>query len=124
MFNCTSYGVPIRWSVFTLNINYTNLLINNVNTHNESMDGIIMADLISLDVSTMPITVVSSLTVNVTAELEGSKVQCFGTTANGKDTENQSGFVHITGDYYLQGEHQRCSPSVEVKSFKEVVCYC
>ena len=47
----------------------------------------------------MPITVVSSLTVNVTAELEGSRVQCLGFTANGSDTEIKSGFIHITGDY-------------------------
>ena len=43
-----------------------------------------MADLIALDLSTMPITVVSSLTVNVTAELERSRVECLGFTANGK----------------------------------------
>ena len=98
MFNCTARGVPIIWSVFTPNMNYTNLLIGDNPTHSESMDGVIMADLISLDRSTMPITVVSSLTVNVTAELEGSKVQCLGFTANGIDIEIQSGFIHITGD--------------------------
>ena len=98
MFNCTARGVPIIWSVFTPNMNYTNLLIGDNPTHSESMDGVIMADLIALDNSTMPITVVSSLTVNVTAELEGSKVQCLGFTANGIDIEIQSGFIHITGD--------------------------
>ena len=113
MFNCTSYGIPITWSVFTPNMNYTNLLISNFVTQGESMDGVIMADLISLDMSSMPITVVSSLTVNVRAELDGSKVQCLGTTANGNDTEIKSGFIHITGDYY------QCSLSIEVK---EVVC--
>ena len=101
MFNCTSYGAPITWSVFTPNMNYTNLAISKNQAHRESMDGVIMADLISLDASTMPITIVSSLTVNVTAELEGSKVQCLGFTANGRDTEIQSEFIHITGDYYL-----------------------
>ena len=100
MFNCTSYGFPITWSVFTPNINYTNLEITDIQVHRESTDGVIMADLISLDRSTMPITVVSSLTVNVTAELEGSKVQCLGTTATGSD-EIKSGFIHITGDYYF-----------------------
>ena len=95
MFNCTANGVPIRWSVFTPNMNYTNLDISDANR--KLMDGIIMADLIALDVSTMPITVVSSLTVNVTAELEGSKVQCLGVT-NGSDTEIQSGLIHITGN--------------------------
>ena len=98
MFNCTARGIPIIWSVFTPNMNYTNLLIDDNTAHRESMDGIIMADLIALDMSTMPITVVSSLTVNITAELEGSKVQCLGFIANGIDTETQSGFIHITGD--------------------------
>ena len=46
-------------------MNYTNLEIINIQVHRESMDGVIMADLISLDVSTMPITVVSSLTVKL-----------------------------------------------------------
>ena len=99
MFNCTARGVPITWSVFTPNMNYTNLDIDNVDVEIKFMDGVIMADLISLDVSTMPITVVSSLTVNVTAEFEGSKVQCLGFTANGTDREIKSGFIH-TGDYY------------------------
>ena len=98
MFNCTANGVPIRWSVFTPNINYTNLEISNENR--KVMDGVIMANLINLDTSTMPITVVSSLTVNVRAELEGSKVQCLGVT-NESDTETKSGLIHITGDYYF-----------------------
>ena len=115
MFNCTSYGVPIRWRVFTPNMNYTNLLINDIQYHSESMDGVIMADLISLNLSTMPITVVSSLTVNVT---DGSKVQCFGTTANGQDTEIKSGFIHITGNYLLiRHIKTACSLSVEVERF-------
>ena len=108
MFNCTARGVPMRWNVFTPNMNYTNLDINNnslMQVHRESMDGVIMADLISLDRSTMPITVVSSLTVNVRAELEGSNVQCLGFTANGIDIEIQSGFIHITGNYYLHIRH-------------------
>ena len=107
MFNCTANGIPMRWNVFTPNINYTNLDISNnsIQVHRESMDGVVMADLIVLDSSTMPITVVSSLTVNVTAELEGSKVQCLGFTANGIDIETQSGFIHITGDYYLHIRH-------------------
>ena len=100
MFNCTSYGIPITWSVFTPSINYTYLEISDANRR--LMDGFIMADLIALDASTMPITVVSSLTVNVTTELEGSKVQCLGFTANGQDREIKSGFIHITGNnYYL-----------------------
>ena len=99
MFNCTANGIPIRWNVFTPNMNYTNLEITDIEVHRESMDGIIMADLISLNVSIMPITVVSSLTVNVRAELDGSKVQCSGFTANGQDRENKSGFIHVTGDY-------------------------
>ena len=69
MFNCTANGVPITWNVFTPNMNYTNLDITNIQVHSESMDRVIMADLISLYLSTMSITVVSSLTVNVTAEL-------------------------------------------------------
>ena len=97
MFNCTANGVPIEWNVFTPNVNYTNLEISANQAHRESMDGVIMADLISLNVSTIPITVVSSLTVtNVTDELE---VQCLGFAANGLNREIQSGFIHITGDY-------------------------
>ena len=100
MFSCTANGVPIRWRVFTPNMNYTDLVISHNPAHRESMDGVIMADLISLDTSIMPITVVSSLTVNVTAELERSNVQCLGFTANG-DSETQSRFIHIIGNYYL-----------------------
>ena len=96
MFNYTARGVPIRWSVFTPNMNYTNLDISDANR--KLMNGIIMANLITLDSSTRPITVVSSLTVNVTAEHDGSKVQCLGFTANGQDTEIKSGFIHITGN--------------------------
>ena len=99
MFSCTAYGIPIRWSVFAPNTNYTNLKISHNPAHSESLDGVIMADLISLDTSTMPITVVSSLRVNVTAELEGSKVQCLGFTANGNEGI-QSGFIHIISGYY------------------------
>ena len=120
--NCTANGVPIEWSVFTPNMNYTNLDITNIQVHIESMDGVIMADLIALDNSTMPITVVSSLTVNATAELEGSKVQCLGFTANGTDRENKSGFIHVTGDSL--DTSKRYFLSVEVESFKEAVCYC
>ena len=96
MFNCTSYGVPIRWSVFTPNMNYTNLEISDANR--KWMNGPIRADLIALDNSIIPITVVSSLTVNVTADLEGSKVQCLGFIANGQVTEIISGFIHVTGE--------------------------
>ena len=46
MFNCTANAVPIIWSVFTPNINYTNLEISNIQVHRESLDGVIMADLI------------------------------------------------------------------------------
>ena len=70
VFNCTANGVPIRWNVFTPNMNYTIQQISSFVTKEESMDGVIMADLIFLDNSTMPITIVSSLSVNVTAELE------------------------------------------------------
>ena len=98
MFNCTARGVPIKWSVFTPNINYTDLEITNIQVHIESMDGVIMADQIAVDMSTMPITVVSSLTVNITAELKRSIVQCSGFTANGQNTKNES-FIHVIGEY-------------------------
>ena len=126
MFNCTARGLPMRWNVFTPNINYTNLDINNnsMQVHRESMDGVIMADLIVLDSSTTPITVVSSLTVNVTAELDGSKVQCLGFTANGIDIETQSGFIHITGNYYLLIRHIKdVLPLFKMKSIKELVFF-
>ena len=112
MFNCTSYGIPIRWSVFTPNINYTNLEISAIDSqvHSESMDGVIMADRIALNLSTMPITIVSSLTVNVRVEHDESKVQCIGLAAN-KSASNKSGFIHITGDHYFLIRHiKRCSP--------------
>ena len=98
MFNCTARGVPIEWSVFTPNINYTNLEITNIQVHRESMDGVIVADLIAVDMSTMPVTVVSSLTVNVRAELEGSIVECSGFTANEQNIKIKS-FIHVTGEY-------------------------
>ena len=104
-FNCTANGVPIRWSVFTPNMNYTNLDISDANR--KFVDRVIMADLVTLDVLTMPITVVSSLTVNVTAELDGSKVKCLGFTANGQDRELKSGFIDVTGDYYTLIRHIR-----------------
>ena len=56
-----------------------------------------MADQIAVDVSTTPVTVVSSLTVNVTAELEGNIVQCHGLSATGQ-TEIESGFIHVIGE--------------------------
>ena len=96
MFTCTANGVPVRWSVFTPNMNYTDLGVSDVNRR--VIDGVIMADLITLDTSTMPITVESSLTINVTAEFERSKVQCLGITANGQDTEIKSGFIYFTGN--------------------------
>ena len=99
-FRCTANGIPITWSVFTPNMSNTELEINDADR--KVVDGVIMADLITLDVSTRPITVVSSLTVNVTAELDGSIVQCSGITANGRDTEIQSGFLHITGAYLIR----------------------
>ena len=103
MFNCIANGIPIRWSVFTPNMNYTDLDIRE--TNRKVMEGVIVADLIALDTSTMPITVVSSLTVNVTAELDGSKVHCLGIATDGIATETRSGFIHITGNYYLLIRH-------------------
>ena len=105
MFNCTANGIPIRWNVFTPNMNYTNLDISDVNR--KVMDGAIIANLIFLDMLTMPITVVSSLKVNVTAELDGSRVKCLGFIANGQNRELKSGFIHITGDYYPLIRHIR-----------------
>ena len=61
-----------------------------------------MVDQISVEWSTTPITVVSSLTVNVTAELEGSKVQCSGLSADGNNTETELGFIHVIGEYNNQ----------------------
>ena len=98
-FNCTSRGIPIRWSVFTPNINYTNLEIaNDDQVHKESMDGVIVADRIAVDMSTTPVTIVSSLTVNVIAELKRSIVECSGFTANGQTTKIES-FINVTGEY-------------------------
>ena len=98
-FNCTAYGIPITWGVFTPNMNYTNLEISDANR--KFVDGAIMAELVTTDVSTMPVTVVSSLTVNVTVELDGSKVQCAGFIDNGINIGIQSRTIHIIGNYYL-----------------------
>ena len=62
------------------------------------MNRVIMADLIALNMSTMPITVMSSLTANVTAALERSIVQCSGFTANGQNSKIES-FIHVIGEY-------------------------
>ena len=96
MFTCIVNGIPIRWSVFTPNMNYTDLDISD--TNRKVMDGVILADLITLDNSTTFRTVVSTLTINVTAEFERSKVQCLGVEANGQDTDIQSGFIQFTGN--------------------------
>ena len=118
MFNCTANGIPIRWNVFTPNMNYTNLEITDIEVHRESMDGVIMADLIALNVSIMPITVVSSLTVNITREVE-----CIV-----QDSQLMDKIERINQDSFMLQviiifSLDTSNLSVEVKNFKEVLCH-
>ena len=73
--------------MFTPVRNYTNLEVSVV-------DG----DVVISEVSRTPnlLQVVSSLTITVTAELNGSEVQCF-TVIDGRMITD-SGFIHVTGN--------------------------
>ena len=85
-FNCTVNVNVVRWNVFTPVRNYTNLHVPVVN-----------GDVVTSEVSKTlnPLQVVSSLTITVTAELNGSEVQCL-TVINGRIIMD-SGFIYFTG---------------------------
>ena len=89
-FNCTVNADVVVWNVFTPVRNYTNLFVPVV-------DG----DVVTSEVSrtSNPLEVVSSLTITVTAELSGSKVQCFA-VINGTRIID-SGFIHVAGNIII-----------------------
>ena len=67
-FKCTVNVDIVRWNVFTPVRNYTNL-------HEPVVDGDVVTSEVSRTLN--PLQVVSSLTITVTAEFNGSEVQCF-----------------------------------------------
>ena len=89
-FNCTANVDIVRWNVFTPVRNYTNLDVPVV-------DGDVVTSEVSRTLN--PLQVVSSLTVTVTAELNGSEVQC-GTAINGT-LIIKSGFIHVAGNIII-----------------------
>ena len=92
-FNCTVNVNGVRWNVFTPVRNYTNLRVPVV-------DGDVVTSEVSRTLN--PLQVVSSLTITVTAELNGSEVQCFTETSEGiiKD----SGFIYFAGSVSMEGK--------------------
>ena len=89
-FNCTVNVDIVRWNVFTPVRNYTNL-------HVPVVDGDVVTSEVSRTLN--PLQVVSSLTITVTAELNGSEVQC-GTVIN-RTLIIKSGFIHVAGNTSL-----------------------
>ena len=85
-FNCTVNANVLGWKVFTPVRNYTNLQVPGV-------DGDVVTSEVSRTLN--PLQVVSSLTITVTAELNGSEVQCFALT-NGSIIMD-SGFIYFAG---------------------------
>ena len=85
-FNCTVNVNVLEWNVFTPVRNYTNLPVSGV-------DGDVVTSEVSRTLN--PLQVVSSLTITVTAELNGSEVQCFALT-NGSIVMD-SGFIYFAG---------------------------
>ena len=92
-FNCTVNADVVRWNVFTPVGNYTNLRVPVV-------DGDVVTSEVTRTLN--PLEVVSSLTINVTAELNGSEVQCL-TVINGRLIMD-SGFIHIAGNVSIEGK--------------------
>ena len=86
LFNCTANVDVVRWNVFTPVRNYTNLRV-------PVMDGDVVTSEVSRTLN--PLEVVSSLTITVTAELNGSEVQCF--TSTGEGIIMDSGFIYLAG---------------------------
>ena len=86
-FNCTVNVDVVRWNVFTPVHNYTNLRVPVV-------DGDVVTSEVSRTLN--PLEVVSSLTITVTAELNGSEVQCLTVTSEGIIMD--SGFIYFVGN--------------------------
>ena len=89
-FNCTVNVNVLGWRVFTPVRNYTNLQVPGV-------DGDVVTSEVSRTLN--PLQVVSSLTIAVTAELNGSEVQCFAIT-NGSIVMD-SGFIYFAGINFI-----------------------
>ena len=89
-FNCSVNGDVLRWNVFTPVRNYTNLKVS-----------VVGGDVVISEVSRTqnPLQVVSSLTITVTAELNGSEVQCLTVTDEGIIMD--SGFIYFAGNIIL-----------------------
>ena len=85
-FNCTANVNVLGWRVFTPVRNYTNLPLSRV-------DGDVVISEVSRTLN--PLQLVSSLTITVTAELNGSEVQYFALT-NGSIVMD-SGFIYFAG---------------------------
>ena len=85
-FNCTVNVDVVLWNVFTPVRNYTNLEVS-----------VVGGDVVISEVSRTlnPLQVVSSLTITVTAELNGSEVQCLTVTSKGIIMD--SGFIYFAG---------------------------
>ena len=92
-FNCTVNANIVRWNVFTPVRNYTNLRVPVV-------DGDVVTSEVTRTLN--PLEVVSSLTITVTAELNGSEVQCFTVISEGIIMD--SGFIHIAGNISIGGK--------------------
>ena len=85
-FNCTANVNVMGWNVFTPVRNYTNLPVPGV-------DGDVVISEVSRTLN--PLQLVSSLTITVTAELNGSEVQCFA-IINGSIIMDY-GFIYFAG---------------------------
>ena len=85
-FNCTVNVTVVRWNVFTPVRNYTNL-------HVPVVDGDVVTSEVTRTLN--PLEVVFSLTITVTAELNGSEVQCLTVTSEGIIMD--SGFIYLAG---------------------------
>ena len=92
-FNCTVNADVVRWNVFTPVRNYTNLRVPVV-------DGDVVTSEVSRTLN--PLQVVSSLTITVTAELNGSEVQCL-TVINGTLIMD-SCFIYLAGNVSMDGK--------------------
>ena len=77
----------VRWNVFTPVRNYTNL-------HVPVVDGDVVTSEVTRTLN--PLEVVSSLTITVTAELNGSEVQCL--TSTSERIIKDSGFIYFAGN--------------------------
>ena len=90
-FNCTVNVTVLRWNVFTPVRNYINLPV-------PVEDGDVVTSKVTKTLN--PLQVVSFLTINVTAELNGSEVQCLTITNEGIIMD--SGFIYFAGNVSIE----------------------